>query len=366
MALNKKQKSFKKKSKKSFLPLLGGFFILLTLISLTLIVKDLHYRESMTGNAVFNGAQGGNVTYLNTTKINASGHWQGYFGEIATDASASMPSAAAHRGNVTSFNLTLPCLGNEIYAATLNNLTFDAMKAGTKEMVDLFLNLNSNHLESGSKVFTASRDFVVSSILITDIPTTFMKVSGSGSSPFALGILNHSNDLVFLGNVSLNSIGFDGNTHDYQIMVPVNQSELTYYFFSDCEVEAAAVPSAPSVGAAAGGGVAGSLVGYCGDKVCQLKETCASCPADCGICPANISKETPKMPENITIKETFKEELPSVPLNIDKIVKILEKQLFTIQGLAILLFVIIALLLTIAWKVLKLRDRPPRLVFLKK
>ena len=234
--------------------------VLLSLLLLILIIalastmfKNLKEKEALTGGAVSTPAEGGNVTYANASKSDDSGFWQGYFGEITVDASASTPSSTARKGNVTELNLVLPCLGNEIYASTQNEISFGNMGAGTKEAVDTFLNLSSSHLESGSKAFTTTRDFVVSSTLITAIPTTFMKVSGSSDSPFALAVLNQSNILVFLSNVSLDTNGFDGNTQDYQMMVPVNQSELTYYFFSDCEA-AAPVPapggggvSAPSI-----------------------------------------------------------------------------------------------------------------------
>ncbi len=240
------------KNTSSFYPALTLiiFFILIiaSLIFNTLISKE----DILTGGAVSTPAEEGNVAYANASKSDDSGFWQGYFGEITVDASASTPSSTARRGNVTERNLVLPCLGNEIYASAQNEISFENIGAGTKEAVDTFLNLNSSHLESGSKVFTTTRDFVVSSSSITNIPATFMKVSGSSDSPFAVGVLNQSNILVFLSNVSLDTVGFDSNTHDYQMMVPVNQSELTYYFFSDCEAAAPAptpaltIPSGPS------------------------------------------------------------------------------------------------------------------------
>src|SRR3989344_5765981 len=231
------------------------FLIFISIFTAFLKINFKSAHDSITGNIVSTGAEGGNVTYANASKINASAHWQGYFGEISVDASASLPAAVAHGGNVTQLNLVLPCLGNEIYASAKSDVTLQGINSGKKESIDAFLNLDSSNLESGSNIFTAMRDFTVSSALISSVPTTFMKVSGSGSSPFALGILNQSNVLVFLSNVSLDTIGFDGQTHDYEMMLPVNQSELTYHFFSDCEVVPpgpAPAPAAPSTAAKAG------------------------------------------------------------------------------------------------------------------
>ena len=248
-------KHYKKKNSLSIIVSLI-FFLILIIASASIIFKNLKEKEALTGGVVSTPAEGGNVTYANASKVDDSGFWQGYFGEITVDASASTPSAVAKGGNVTERNLVLPCLGNEIYASTQNEISFGNMKAGTKEAVDTFLNLSSSHLESGSKVFTTARDFLVSLTSITNVPTSFMKVSGSSDSPFALAVLNQSNILVFLSNVSLDTVGFDGNTQDYQIMIPVNQSELTYYFFSDCE---AAVPIPAAAPSGVGGGGAPSI-----------------------------------------------------------------------------------------------------------
>lgn len=252
-----KNKSRNKKlpaKKSSYLVILLSFLFIFIFLSSALIFTFFTSTNTPLTGAV--SAEGGNVTYANVSAAQNAGFWQGYFGEITVDASASTPSATARRGNITELNLILPCVGNEIYAGTQNSIDFQNISAGTKESVDIFLNLSSSHLESGSNVFTTTRDFVVSSTLITAVPATYMKVSGSLDGPFALGVLNQSNVLVFVNNVSINTIGFDGNTHDYQIMIPVNQSELTYYFFSDCEVvptpPAAPTPEAPSAAPRAG------------------------------------------------------------------------------------------------------------------
>mgnify|MGYP001592438532 FL=1 len=234
--------ALKRKKNSLILPKAGiVFFIIFFFLMVALFSNfntNLRNEEnSLTGSAV--STEGGNVTYVNASKINNSGYWQGFFCEITIDASSTAPSATAQGGNVTPLDLILPCLGDELYAST-QIVTLEGTTAGTTETVDVFLNLDNNHPESGSKIFTITKNFTIFLTLITNVPTTFMEVPGS-NGPFALGIVNKTNQLVFISNISINTIGFDGKAHDYQMMVPVNQSYLTYYFFSDCSAQ----PSAP-------------------------------------------------------------------------------------------------------------------------
>lgn len=359
----------KRKKKNLILPKAGVVFFVIFFFLMVALFSNFNTNLRNEENALTGGAvstEGGNVTYVNASKIDYSGYWQGFFGEITVNASSAAPSATAQSGNVTKLDLILPCLGDELYVSTHMDVTLEGMAAGTKEAVDVFLNLGNSHPESGSKIFTTTKDFIVFSTLITNVPTTFMEVPDYSDTPFALGIVNETNQLIFVSNISLDTIGFDGKAHDYQMMVPVNQSSLTYYFFSDCSAQPSApVQEAPSATGGAAGG-AGPLIRLCGDKVCQVKETCISCPADCGVCP-NVSKEIPSIPKNITVEEALekKEALIYVPYPLNRILNILEQQLFTLRGMAVLLFGIMIFLIIISWKIVKRKERPPRLVFLR-
>ncbi len=219
--------------------------ILIVVLCLALFGVSLFYESKtyITGLIVSDvaPAQAGNVTNLDLARKSA--FWQACFGEITTDTSVTTrPSTIAIGGNVCELNLTLPCIGDEIYASISSDVSLIDILEGKKEAVDKFLSLDSTHLESGSQVFTNITSFTVNSSLISNVPTTYTKVANSpGNTTFDLGILNKSNILVFVSHVSFDTIGFDGKTHDYQIMVPVNQSQITYYFFSDC----GAAPPAP-------------------------------------------------------------------------------------------------------------------------
>ena len=218
--------------------------LILCLVLLSGLTYLLTLQGGITGFATYDTAQAGNVAELNLSIFQSSGYWQAYFGEIIINSSLNQtPYTAAQQGNAGEFNISLPCVGDEIYAGTSDNLTLQGLVAGDKTDVDDFLGLNSSHVESGSQVFQNTSSLVFSANII-NVPTTYMKVADNpNSESFDLGLLNESEELVFASHVSLDTIGFDNKTHDYQMMVPVNQSSLTYYFYSDCAVNCSSAPS---------------------------------------------------------------------------------------------------------------------------
>ena len=346
------------KRSKAVISLIG---VLLLLVSVLFLEKS----NNFTGSAVSDNSQAGNVNEANISRSSSS--WHGFFGEITVNASASIPSAIAQGGEMTEFDLELPCTEGEVYLSILNDLDFSSITGGSAESVDIYLNLNSSNPQSGTQVFKNLSSFTVNETLITDAPTTYTAVKNSpGNTTFNLGVLNHSSNLVFVSSISFDTVGFDGSTHDYQIMVPVNESGVTYYFFSDCsaaEEEAPAVPL-PAVGAGVGG--AARIVGYCGDGICLVGENCSSCSFDCGQCPAPHAELPAEEPEIENITEISEEAIEEKKVSLDleqaatRIAERLEETLAGLEELKFLLFVAIALLLAITFILLKVRSKLQR------
>ncbi len=212
--------------------------------------------SNITGGATSTVSNSGEVEEVNLSVTDESSYWQAFYGEIFEDSSFSQtPSSIAQKGGITELNVTFPCVGEEIYASTVNSALLEDISAGNKETLDNYLQLNASHLESGTRVFANAKTFTVGSSALADVPTTYTKVLNSlGNTTFDLGLLNGSNSLVFVNHISLDTNGFDGKTHDYQMMVPVNGSPVTYYFFSDCEA-AAPIPTPVSIPVGGAGGI---------------------------------------------------------------------------------------------------------------
>lgn len=304
---------------------------------------------------------GGDVTETNISVTENASYWQAFYGELFEDSQTGQrPSSMAQGGDVTELNLTLPCIGEEIYASINESAVLQNAVEGDVQAVDSYLQLIPTHLESGSSVFITTSDFLVESSNVTNVPTTYTKVFNSpGDTTFSLGLLNESNNLIFIGSISYDTVGFDNKRHDYQMMMPVNQSGATYYFFSDCE---AAVPVPIPTPTPTGG--AKKIFGFCGDDVCQIAENCSTCPVDCGSCPILEEIGIPEE-ENITVKEIVKKRYVFIyEAALDEVLLLLKQLLLTTRGLAVLLFIIIVILFIIMIGIYK-KKKFPRLVFMK-
>ncbi len=252
----------KKKTLLVTMGVIGLFFLLLSSLFFFFLQDAKH--NTLTGSASAS-AQGGNVTYLNISARNAtSRYWQGYVGEIMVDSSASStPSALAKAGELTALNLTFSCTPLHIYATTDATLDIVGIAAGNTTVLDAYLGIPASYAESGNNTFqNTTSSFIISGSAISNVPSTHTNVYDSpGNTTFDLGFLTASETFYFATHQVSDLRGYDNETHDYQLLVPVNHTNLTaqrYYFYPECPVAAPTVPGA-APGAAPGGGE-GALV----------------------------------------------------------------------------------------------------------
>lgn len=226
----------------------------LLLSSLFFFFQPVAEHNTLTGSTSAS-AQGGNVTYLNITAKNAtSRYWQGFVGEMIVDSSASSTtSALAKAGELTALNLTFSCTPLHIYATTDATLDIVGIAAGNTTVLDAYLGIPASYVESGNNTFqNTTSSFIISGSAISNVPSTYTNVYDSpGNTTFDLGFLTASETFYFATHQVSDLRGYDNETHDYQLLVPVNHTNLTvqrYYFYPECPV---AAPTAP--GAAPGG-----------------------------------------------------------------------------------------------------------------
>jgi len=217
--------------KEEIIILSSCFFIIVFLITF------INPGDHLTGRVatITDAPNAGEIKFI---EISVAGplYWGGIYGEIIVNTSSTTKTNITFSGGtVTNLNVTLPCESGEVYASTVSNISLVNIKAGNKTDIDNYLSVNSTHRESGSLTFTNSSRYIVNGTSINNVPTTYTNVNNEDSTNFDEGLLNQSGTLVFLSNILTDQIGFDGIAHDYQMILPINATEITYYFFTDCE-----------------------------------------------------------------------------------------------------------------------------------
>jgi len=221
---------------------------------------------------------GGNITVLNITPFNdSSDSWGGYYGDLLVDNNPItgwlMLSDLSLALNTTERDFTIECSKVSGYLLISNESTLPvigSLAAGNLANLDAITGTGS---DSATNTFTTTSTFTIAGNTINNVPTVYPYVnSGSQSSVFRQGFLEDGNALIFVAEIDQDTIGYDGNRHDFQFMIPFEPGD-EYYIFALFSCES-----------------------YCGDGVCMGSEDCDSCPEDCGECPEE-GEEEPQSPQ---------------------------------------------------------------------
>ncbi len=197
-------------------------------------------------------AEAGNVTELDIYGVSQTIHWQGWYGNIS--GTITLEDA---QGNVL-YNWTSAEPQGEIYVARSNTITWNNVAcfsdAGTwsYDLEEAQVAITSDDPDGVNETFTTTDHptFYLGSDTITGCPTAWTYVnSAAQNSRFPMVLLEDDANSVAIyttiienrddGN-STDVVGFDGVTHDFQIMVPENGTlgnlvTTTYYFWVQIE-----------------------------------------------------------------------------------------------------------------------------------
>lgn len=175
-------------------------------------------------------AQGGNYTFLNISGESQTFVWQGYFGDIL--GNITLRDNSSNR----QFSWISYLYSGEVYTSRSSSVkwtTISAQNDCTAEEV-----LTSNFSDRVNFTFSPNTNekIYVGHKIIDKNSTcgTWTHVnSAPQSSIFQEVILTDSTDNIFVSFIDKNEVGFDGNIHDFQMIVPTprNLSMSTYYFY---------------------------------------------------------------------------------------------------------------------------------------
>ncbi len=227
------EKSGKKREEVTHLTLL---FLLLFSLGITATFYAAYFgKEAPLTGYGYAPAQGGYVTELNLDiPDHPVNNWASLYGELTEDSSANTSTqVTVIQGNVTERNISVQCLGDEVYASNGTISDFNTITAGIPVIISDFLQIQEPHAESAARMFTTTQNYIVGDNNLS-VPGTHTVVNNSDNQTFDLGLLNNSGNVVMVTHRVTNKVGFDGRTHDYQILVPAKETTTLYYLSTDC------------------------------------------------------------------------------------------------------------------------------------
>ena len=194
-----------------------------------------------TGFSTYVPAQAGEITEINVSVKFQTSHWHGLYGlALRVPGYTEQIFQDVNSGEITSVGLFFDCMqqdaqgGREIYASTSPTIDFDSLSPATPSQVDAWTGCSSN-LDCASNTFWGNMSVMVGSTNITNIPSTHTYRWDGENGIFDLGILNDSENLVYVTHIEDLQKGYsEDTTVNFQMLLPMppNSTER-YYFFTD-------------------------------------------------------------------------------------------------------------------------------------
>ncbi|MGM5480849.1 MAG: hypothetical protein ACQESE_00395 [Nanobdellota archaeon] len=170
--------------------------------------------------------EGGNVTYVDVSGTSITGRWAGFFGNISGNIMLGDSSDNQF------FQWTVSDLtGAVVYAAntTVTDWTQANFDPASNAVMPSYV--QGSLTDNFTNTFTASEEFSSSSLTVADVPfaTTWNSTGVGNLKTYALQSIA-DNALVFGGLAVDDTDGFNGNSVDYQILVPA-ETTTSYSFY---------------------------------------------------------------------------------------------------------------------------------------
>jgi len=206
-------------------------------------LSSSRYDVSTTGGNV--SAIAGNVTEFNIDATTITQTWQGYFGNITGTI------VLGNSNNDTLYDWVLSSPQGEIYATRSSTaVTWASIRCANRTEI------GTEHTFSGASAGASDRinntffngttfdSFYVGSVQITSSgdcsATNLYNATGAQTSYFSEVILSDSASVVYVALLESDIAGFDGRTHDFEMIVPEdghngNSAITPYYFYVELE-----------------------------------------------------------------------------------------------------------------------------------
>jgi hypothetical protein len=227
-----------KKKNERFVEFLLLFF---ALFSTSAIFIMLTVNLITTGFSTYVPSQAGYISEINVTIKFQTFYWHGLYGlAIRVPGYTEALFEDVETGEISNTGLFFDCMqqdavgGREIYASTSPVIDFDSLVPATASQIDSWTGCSSG-LDCASNTFKDTMFIMVGGRNITGIPSTHTYRWDGEYGIFDLGILNDSENLVYVTHIQNLQKGYSPNTTvNFQMLLPMMPSSTErYYFFTD-------------------------------------------------------------------------------------------------------------------------------------
>ncbi len=237
-ALKIAKKELKNKKQEEFLEL---FLLFFALFSTSVILIIFTANLISTGFSTYVPAEAGYISELNVSVIFQTSYWHGLYGlAIRVPGYSETLFEDLNPGEISNTGLFFDCIqedaigGKEIYASTSPNIDFDSLIPATVAQVDSWTGC-SGRVDCASNTLKDTMSIRVGTTNITNIPSTHTYRWDGDYGVFDLGVLNDSENLVYVTHIENLQAGYNPDSLvNFQMLLPMlpNSSDR-YYFFTD-------------------------------------------------------------------------------------------------------------------------------------
>jgi hypothetical protein len=218
------------------------FFLGISLVSTLFVLVFLSSKLITTGYSVYLDSKAGYITTVHIPIKFNTYYWTGIYGlALRVPGYSQQLSLDANGGEIVEKPLYFNCMqedaigGREVYASTSSVIDFDSLEPATAEQVNAFMGCTAA-AECADNTFLNTMNIMVGTRNISGIPSTFTYKYNGENEIFKLGVLNDSENLVFVTNLNETyQKGYSQNvTVNYQMILPTPfNGTVKYYFFTD-------------------------------------------------------------------------------------------------------------------------------------
>jgi hypothetical protein len=167
------------------------------------------------------GVEAGNVTELNISGTSVSEHWAGFFGDIT--GSVTLQSSD---GSVFYNWSGLNAISGEVFASTDNAVSWNGIgcaDAGEITAIEAALGIGATDADTIALTYSStSPSFQVAGTAVNACDSTNTYVNNGVKDPttfYQVLLTDTEGDAVYTTLINQSTQGFDGNNHDFQLLV---------------------------------------------------------------------------------------------------------------------------------------------------